>query len=395
MRIQPSGRAFGALSLIPSMFVLALTATGVAQGSTRSALPAPSGEAERIESARNDDQEAESELQIGTKLTRQGLFTQAIPHLLSARGSVGNTYAANFNLALCYVGARQYKAAIEILEPLRKEHANADVENLLAQAYVGDGREQDALEALKRAATLKPDNEKVYLFVADACMDSMNHPLGLKVVDLGLSHVPASGKLHYQRALFLSLLDDFDDAKEDFAAAARLTPDSEISYLASAQQELFAGNPGDAAKAARQGVGKGFDNPALLTVLAEALIRAGARPGDAEFSEAQTSLEKALSLRPQDANTQLQLGKVYLIANRVSDAIARIEAARELAPTSESVYSSLARAYQRHGDVQKASDALNTLAKLNQASAERIGSAPGDRKANYAGTGAERRKDNQ
>jgi tetratricopeptide (TPR) repeat protein len=394
MRIQLSGRAFHALSLVPSMFVLALPAIGFAQGSTRSALPAPSGEAGRSESARNDHKEADSELQIGTKLTRQGLFMQAIPHLLFARGRVANTYAANFNLALCYVGARQYKPAIEILEPLRREHGNADVENLLAQAYVGDGRDEEALEALKRAMALTPENEKLFLFVADACLDSLNYQLGLKLVDLGLSHFSTSAKLHYQRGLFLSLLDDFDDAKPEFASAARLAPDNDIGYLASSQQELFAGNPTAAVNAARQGVGKGFQNPALLTVLAEALMRAGARPGDAEFAEAQTSLEKALSLRPQDANTQLQLGKVYLIANRLLDAIARLEAARELAPTNESVYSSLARAYQRHGDAQKANDALNTLAKLNQSSAERIGSAPGDGKANYAGTRAEK-KSNQ
>ena len=377
------------------MFVLAFAATGFAQVSSRSALPVPLGEAERSESGWNDDQQPESELQIGTKLTRQGLFAQAIPHLLSARGRVGNTYAANFNLALCYVGTRQHKAAIAILKPLSKKHANADVENLLAQAYVGEGRDEDAIAALKRAVTLKPDNEKLYIFIADACMDSMNYLLGLKVVDLGLSHFSASGKLRYQRGLFLSLLDDFDSAKLDFAAAARFMPDSEIGYLALAQQELLAGNPADAAKAARQGIGKGFDNPALLTVLAEALIRGGIRPGDAEFAEARASLEKAISLRPQDANTELQMGKVYLMANRLSDAIARLEAARELAPTSEAVYSSLATAYRRHGDVDKANDALNALAKLNESSAERIGTAPGDRKANYAATGGEHRKDNQ
>jgi tetratricopeptide (TPR) repeat protein len=334
------------------------------------------------------DQQAESELQAGTKLTRQGLFAPAIPHLLSARGHVKNAYAADFNLALCYVGTRQYKAAIGVLEELHREHPNADVENLLAQSYVGEGRDQDALDALKRAVALTPDNEKLYLFVADACLDSMNYSLGLKVVDLGLSHLAASAKLHYQRGLFLSSLDDFDDAKPDFAAVVRLAPDSDIAYLASAQQRLLAGNPSDAANLAREGIGKGIQNPALLTVLGEALIRTGARPGEAEFTEAQSSLEKATSLRPQDANSQLQLGKVYLSANRLTEAIARLEAARELAPTSEAVYSSLAKAYRRHGDAEKASNAMNVLSKLNQATAERIGAAPGDRKANYAGTQA-------
>src|SRR5579863_2729045 len=51
--------------------------------------------------------DAEAELQTGTALTRKGLFLEAIPHLLAARGRVVNEYAANFNLALCYAGTGQ------------------------------------------------------------------------------------------------------------------------------------------------------------------------------------------------------------------------------------------------------------------------------------------------
>jgi len=52
--------------------------------------------------------EAEAEFQTGTALTKKSLFREAIPHLLAARILATHEYAANFDLALCYVGTRQF-----------------------------------------------------------------------------------------------------------------------------------------------------------------------------------------------------------------------------------------------------------------------------------------------
>ncbi len=342
---------------------------------------------ERPESAPASDVRAEAELHTGTTLTRQGRFEDAIPHLRAARGHVANEYAASFNLALCYVATRQYKPAIEILQSLRRNaHADANVENLLAQAYIGNGQPQPGFEALQRASVLTPSNEKLYLFVADACMDRHDYGLGLKVADLGLTKLAESAGLHYERAVFLSLLDEFDQAKADFKAAEGLAPGSEISYLAAANENLYAGNPVEAARVAREGVAKGFENPALLIAFGDALLRTGVRPGDSGFKEAETALTNAIAARPLDPNAQALLGKLYLLAEKPGDAIPYLEKARELEPGDASIYATLAKAYQRHGDMQRAQDTLAALAKINQAQAEKIGSAPGDRKASYAGS---------
>jgi len=348
-------------------------------GSTQSSRDRTNGE-EASQRAR----QAEAELQTGSALTRSGAFAEAIPHLVAARGRVTNEYAASFNLALCYVGIRDFGKAIAILSGLRSSgHPNADVENLLAQSYVGDGQQKLALDALRRAASLTPTNDKLYLFVGDACMDRHDYVLGLKVVELGLKNLPDSARLHYQRGLFLSLLDEFDRAREDFARARQLAPGSETSFLAAANEELYAGNPGAAAKAARAGIAQGYENPILLTILGEALIRSGVRPGESGFTEAQIALEKAVAQNPRDQGAELSLGKIYLMADRLPEAIAHLEKARDLKPDNPSVYANLANAYRRRGSAVQADEALEILAKLNQAQAERISSAPGDRKAAY------------
>jgi tetratricopeptide (TPR) repeat protein len=332
--------------------------------------------------------DAEEELEKGTALTRRGSFSEAIPHLLAARGRVSNEYAANFNLALCYIGTSQLKEAIEILNGLRSSgHDNVDVENLLAQAYIGNSQPQEALASLQKAAALSPQNEKLYSFVADACMDHKDYSLGLEVVGIGLQNLPRSARLHYERAMFLTQLDQFDQARPDFESAATLSPGSEIGYLAAAHEKLFEGNISEAVRIAREGVKRSYENHALLTVLAEALIRSGISPGQPDFVEAQTVLEKAVTQHPNDPASQVSLGNLYLMAGQLDDAIAHLEKANQLEPDDPSVYANLARAYQRHGDIQRAQDALAVLQKLNLEQADRISSAPGERKLGYASRG--------
>jgi len=335
---------------------------------------------------RTEAEQAEEELRKGTALTRHGDFREAIPHLQAARGRVTNQYAATFNLALCYIGTGEYKQAIHLLADLnREDRERADVQNLLAQAYIGDGKAKEALASLEKAAVATPQSERLYLLVADACMEHQEFSLGLKVVDIGLSNLAQSPRLHFQRGMFLSQLDQFDRAKADFELASKSAQGTEVGYISTAYKELLAGDVAEAIRAAREGVSKGSQNPVLLTILGQALLRSGITPGQPEFSEAQTALEKSVAERPSDSGSQIALGQIYLAGGRLEDAIAHLEIARQMRPSQPVIFANLAKAYQRHGDAQQAQEALTKLEALNQAQAERIRSAPGDSKMSYGG----------
>jgi tetratricopeptide (TPR) repeat protein len=335
--------------------------------------------------------QAEKELKMGVELTHGGHFAEAIAHLLDAQGRVSNEYAAEFNLALCYVGTGQFQKAISVLSGLRNQGSeNASVENLLAQAYAGDGQEGQAFEALHRATTFTPKDEKLYLFVADAFLAREEPALSLRVIELGLQHLPESARLHYERGYLLSMLDDFDGAKMDFERAARLAPRSEIGYLAKAQENLFGGNLAEVIRVARTATAEGKQDYQLLAILGEALIRVGASPGQVEFVEARDALEESVAARPNYASSQIGLGHVDLLDGRLEAAIEHLETGRRLSPQNPAVYTLLAAAYRKSGRPGQAEAMLTILAKLNQEQAQRIRTAPGDSRAIPGAPGASR-----
>jgi tetratricopeptide (TPR) repeat protein len=322
---------------------------------------------------------ADDELQNGTDLTRQGHFREAIPHLLAAQGRASNEFAAGFNLALCYTATSQYDKAIAILTNLSNgAHPSAGVYNLLAQAYVGNGQPKQAFTALQQAASITPANEKLYVLVADACMDHQNYALGVKVVNLGIANLPHSARLFYERGVFQTLLERGDLAAADFAQAATLAPDSDIAYMATAQRDLEEGKIPETIAAARQGIAAGHESYILLTLLGEALIRSGIAPGQPEFAEAQAALEKSVAEHADNSRSQIALAKIYLMAGRYDNAINHLEIARQLDPTNTSVYSHLATAYRQRGQLDQAQQMLAILANLNEAQAAKIRSGPGE-----------------
>jgi len=325
----------------------------------------------------DDAGRAENDLREGIALTSKSQFQQAIPHFLAARGHVTNTFALEFNLALCYVGTRRFPDAIDLLTRMSDGQRPADVQNLLTQAYIGNHNPEAAMEAFDRAARLTPRNERLYLLVSQACLDEGLQVVGLHVIDTGLHNLPDSGPLHFQAGLFHAQQDDREAANREFQLAKKLAPNTAVAYIADAEGALLAGDVQKVIGSAREGIGAGFSHYLLLTMLGEGLLRAGAAPDTAEFAEVQAALEKAVALQPGYSSAHIALGRVYASEGRGADAIAQMELARSLDPRNKAVYPPLAAAYRRSGQPEKAKEALAALARLNSEDAARIRDADG------------------
>lgn len=327
---------------------------------------------QEIASQQEAAQEAEAELQKGIILTRSGHFSEAIPHFLSARGHVSSEYAAEFNLALCYVGVSEFPKAISILEALRKgSHEGASVENLLSQTYEGNDQPNEAFEAFQKAAAFTPKDEKLYLLVAAAFMGKQDYGQGLRVLEAGLRNLPDSARLHYELGFGLWQLEEPGMAKPEFERATVLAPHSVIGYLAAAQESFMLDDLSQAIKIARAGILEGFSDYQLLCLLGDALIHNGASPGTPEFAEAKQALEKSIAERPNYASSQIALGRVLLQEERVDAAIEHLELGRQLAPRNPAPCLLLATAYRKRGQLKQAQAMLAMVDKLNEEQAQK------------------------
>jgi tetratricopeptide (TPR) repeat protein len=308
---------------------------------------------------------AGTDLQEGIHLTKQDLFKEAIPFLERARGEAPESYAAGFNLALCYLGVDEFKQAIKILNELKGSgHNTAAVNNLLSQAYVGDGQLELAFNTLQEASRQTPKDEKLYAFVADACTDHYAYALGLRVVDLGLLQLPNSARLHYERAVFLARLDRLEEATPEFQLASKFAPGSDIAYLALIQANLYEDKFPEALSLIRKGIESGHQDYQMLALLGTVLMQDGVVPGQPGFVEARGALVASVAANPGYSTSQIALGKLYLMEGRAGDAVAHLEVGRRLEPQNPAVYTSLARAYRQLGEHEKAQESLARLAEL-------------------------------
>lgn len=324
-----------------------------------------------VQTGQETGPQPEAELQTGISLTRSGHFSEAISHFLFARGHVSDEFAAEFNLALCYVGVGEFPKAISILAGLRSgNHENASVENLLSQAYEGNEQPKEAFEAFQKAVDFTPKDEKVYLLIAAAFSKKRDYVRHLRVLESGLQNLPDSARLHYELGYVLWQLGESGLAQPEFERAASLAPHSVIGYLAAAQEGFMLGDLTEAAKIARTGINEGFTDYQLLALLGDALIQSGASPGKADFTEAKDALEKSIAARPNYASSQIALGRLLLQEERVGAAIKHLELGRQLAPQDPSCYLLLATAYRKSGQPEQARAMMAMVAKLNEEQAE-------------------------
>lgn len=345
---------------------VAATPGAYAQTANPQRTPSGAGGAGAAAGSAGDDATARAELETGAQLTARGELQQAIPHLLAAQGAGINPYAAGVNLGICYLGTADDKRAIAVLHALEDSGLGSpDVDNLLAQAYIGNGQAEEALGSFRRAAAATPKDEKLYDFLADACRDHKDYALGLRIVTQGLAQLPDSARLHYERAMFLSQLGRYEEeGRPEFERAAQLAPGSYIGYLAVVQKDLYEDDFAGADKVLHQAMESGKGDYQMLSLLGTVLLHEGAAPGEARFAEAKRALEQSAMENPGYSATQVALGKIALMENEPQKAVDHLEAGRRLEPDNPAVYANLATAYDRMGEHAEARRMRQQLGRL-------------------------------
>jgi len=304
---------------------------------------------------------------LGLALARHELYERAIPYFQAVSVAYPDSYDAAFNLAVCHVLTKQFPQAIAVLNGIaNRGHKTAELDNLLAEAFEGNQQVQEAINALREATQLAPKDENNYVDLAALCTNYDAYDLGLQIIEVGLHYYPESDRLIFQRGVMEAMMDRFELAEKDFQLASRLAPDKNLTYAALGVSYMQTGHLQEAIQSLRQRTKEKPNDPILLYLLGDALIRSGANPGDPAFAEAQAVLEKSVKLNSQLAASQGDLARLYLKENRLDDARDHLERARAIDPKDKTAYAQLAVVYRRTGKPELASAMLKTLSRLNE-----------------------------
>ena len=112
------------------------------------------------------------QFQVALMLGEHGRFAEAASWFLRIRQRFPESYNVGFNLAVCYLKAKQYGEAITVLNDLHQRgHRTGEVYHLLAEAYEANQQVQQAIDALREAVALDPANPENYGELAALCID--------------------------------------------------------------------------------------------------------------------------------------------------------------------------------------------------------------------------------
>jgi tetratricopeptide (TPR) repeat protein len=277
-------------------------------------------------------------------------------------------YEVAFNLTLAYVRRKRYADAIRAARDyLSQGQKKAELYNLLSQAYEGNGQTIEAYDALRAATQIDPKDENNYLDLAVLCVDHANYDLGLEIVSIGVSNIPQSDRLFFQRGALLAMKGQSAQAVVDFETASKLAPNKSLPYAARGIVLLELGETSNAISLLRQRASASPDDYMVHYVLGEALNRSGPAIRSSEETEAIQSLERSVSLKPDFAASRAVLGKLLLRRSEVDRAITELERALELDPQDTSFLYQLAQAHRKKGNMERAKE---LFAKVDRAKSE-------------------------
>ena len=305
------------------------------------------------------------QLALASALTNAGRPVDALPFFAVLRSEYPRNHDIIYDAALCYIRAKEFGHAIDAIQQwIQQNHETADLDNLLGQAYEAQKQTKSAVDAYRQAIRMAPNHVEYYLDFASLCSDHQDYNAGLKVIEVGLKNNPHSGRLYFEQGALYAMQNNYGQAEKSFETSAKLVPAAQSSYIGLGITFLETGNTNKAIHILHERLARHPNNPTLLYLLGESLMRSGAAPGGARFAEAQKVLEKSVALNPDFAVSHVALGKIYLSENKLKDAAQQFSAAIKLDPMNNSAYAHLVVAYRRLGDKQKERETIDVLKRV-------------------------------
>jgi tetratricopeptide (TPR) repeat protein len=317
----------------------------------------------QLEQARPPDPELA--FQCGTLFGRYGFYSRAVSAFELIKSSYADRYSLFLNLGTAQLEAHQYKAAVESLEiAAASGSAKTEVFLLLGEAYDNDGNPEKAYSAYAHAIEMEPQSEEGYIALSSFAAAHHNDEFALKTLAQGLERIPGSTRLLLQQGTIWALETNLPQAEESFRMASLADPQASLPLLALGLSQMQAGKLAAAADTFRQAAGKAPNDFRPEYFYALTLVRAGGRSDPVRRKEIISSLERAITLNPDDAESRVALGQTYQAADQLDLAVKELQKALELEAANQTALYQLSAIYRKQGKTEAAQQLLRKFEEI-------------------------------
>jgi tetratricopeptide (TPR) repeat protein len=267
--------------------------------------------------------------------------------------------------------AHQPQDALVTLTPLLSGGENPDALELASAAYEDAHQTEKAVDALRQAIILAPDQVQLYLDFAALASAHQSFQVGMNVVNDGIELHPNAAALYFARGILHVQLAQYDTAQSDFETAYRLDPNQSLTTAALGLAAVQQNDLNRALATVEARLQRKPDDPILLYLQADVLVEKGAEPGTPDFQKALRSAQRAVSLGPGLGPAHAVLAKIYLQAGSYQQAVAECNRALQIDPGDQASVYHLIQALRKSGQTSQIPDLLKRLAQLRQVATEK------------------------
>jgi tetratricopeptide (TPR) repeat protein len=269
-------------------------------------------------------------------------------------------------LASVQLMSSQSEQAIETLTPLLTATPDAATLELASAAYENAHVTESAVEMLRQAILLEPQNVGLYVDFAALSATHQSFQVGINAVNEGIALQPKAAQLYFARGVLYVQLAEYEKAQADFDKAYELDPSQSLSAAAQGLAAVQQNDLTNALAGVEEKLMRKPDDPLLLYLRADILAEQGPDPGSAKFKEAMRSAQQAVKLRPTLEPARSVLAKLYLQNGQYPEAAEQCRKALEIDPKDQTALYHLIQALRktdRSGEIPKL---LKQLASLRQ-----------------------------
>jgi len=306
---------------------------------------------------------ATARAELGAALLEVKLFEEAAAELSHAVAVEPSNVKWLINLARAERGRGETAAAGRLLEgAVARGLDAAPIYAALADLYESIGRAENAIPALRLAVERDPRSEIYRFRYALLLIDTQAPKAAIIRLEEALPQFPRSARLWFALGLAHLTAHQNDEAVRALARVVELDPKAApaLAYLGLAH-----------ADEGRQAEALAFYERALAVdervavahyLLADLLLKQSS--GDP--ARVETHLKRAVTLDPTLTSARLALAKVYVRAERWTEAVGELERAVGLDPNLAEAHYQLGRAYTRLKRTAEAQTAFATFKRLSE-----------------------------